>query len=105
MRNRLLDSEEADREAMTCAVCLDIYFSPYSCHPCDHVFCEPCLRMLTKNRPTNTPCPLCRTIISHTSFHQGNWPDSPLYREEILLLIATFSCINRVQPHFKDFVP
>ncbi|XP_036070376.1 E3 ubiquitin-protein ligase RNF180 isoform X2 [Oryzias melastigma] len=70
VRNRLLDSEEADREAMTCAVCLDIYFSPYSCHPCDHVFCEPCLRMLTKNRPTNTPCPLCRTIISHTSFHQ-----------------------------------
>ncbi|RVE65429.1 hypothetical protein OJAV_G00116350 [Oryzias javanicus] len=66
----LLDSEEADREAMTCAVCLDIYFSPYSCHPCGHVFCEPCLRMLTKNRPTNTPCPLCRTVISHTSFHQ-----------------------------------
>ncbi|XP_011480405.1 E3 ubiquitin-protein ligase RNF180 isoform X1 [Oryzias latipes] len=60
----------ADREAMTCAVCLDIYFSPYSCHPCGHVFCEPCLRTLTKNRPANTPCPLCRTVISHTSFHQ-----------------------------------
>ncbi|XP_008303563.1 E3 ubiquitin-protein ligase RNF180 [Stegastes partitus] len=66
----LPDSEEEDREGLTCAVCLDVYFSPYSCQPCSHVFCEPCLRTLAKNRPTNTPCPLCRTLISHTSFHK-----------------------------------
>ncbi|KAM7369338.1 hypothetical protein PAMP_013613 [Pampus punctatissimus] len=66
----LLDSEEEDREGLTCAVCLDVYFSPYSCQPCGHVFCEPCLRTLAKNRPTNTPCPLCRTLISHTNFHK-----------------------------------
>lgn len=66
----LLDSEEEDREGLTCAVCLDVYFSPYSCQPCSHVFCEPCLRTLAKNRPANTPCPLCRTLISHTSFHK-----------------------------------
>ncbi|XP_040915689.1 E3 ubiquitin-protein ligase RNF180 [Toxotes jaculatrix] len=66
----LLDSEEEDREGLTCAVCLDVYFSPHSCQPCGHVFCEPCLRTLAKNRPTNTPCPLCRTLISHTSFHK-----------------------------------
>ncbi|XP_023281355.1 E3 ubiquitin-protein ligase RNF180-like [Seriola lalandi dorsalis] len=66
----LLDSEEEDREGLTCAVCLDVYFSPYSCKPCGHVFCEPCLRTLAKNRPTNTPCPLCRTLISHTDPHQ-----------------------------------
>ncbi|XP_051794590.1 E3 ubiquitin-protein ligase RNF180 isoform X2 [Acanthochromis polyacanthus] len=65
----VLDSEEEDREGLTCAVCLDVYFSPYSCQPCSHVFCEPCLRTLAKNRPANTPCPLCRTLISHTSFH------------------------------------
>ncbi|XP_038590613.1 E3 ubiquitin-protein ligase RNF180-like isoform X1 [Micropterus salmoides] len=64
----LLDSEEEDREGLTCAVCLDVYFSPYSCQPCGHVFCEPCLRIITKNRPTDTPCPLCRTLISHTNF-------------------------------------
>ncbi|KAM4527737.1 E3 ubiquitin-protein ligase RNF180 isoform 1-T4 [Odontesthes bonariensis] len=65
-----LDSEEEGREAVTCAVCLDIYFSPYSCQPCGHVFCEPCLRTLAKNRHASTPCPLCRTLISHTSFHR-----------------------------------
>ncbi|KAM6903090.1 E3 ubiquitin-protein ligase RNF180 [Xenentodon cancila] len=65
-----LDSEEEDRDGLTCAVCLDIYFSPYSCQPCGHVFCEPCLRTLTKNHPTKTPCPMCRTFISHTSFHK-----------------------------------
>lgn len=66
----LLDSEEEDREGLTCAVCLDVYFNPYSCQPCAHVFCEPCLRTIAKNRPTNTPCPLCRTLISHTNFHK-----------------------------------
>ncbi|XP_044030075.1 E3 ubiquitin-protein ligase RNF180 isoform X2 [Siniperca chuatsi] len=67
----LLDSEEEeDRDGLTCAVCLDVYFSPYSCQPCGHVFCEPCLRTIAKNRPTNTPCPLCRTLISHSNFHK-----------------------------------
>lgn len=64
------DEEEEDREGLTCAVCLDLYFSPHSCQPCSHVFCEPCLRTIAKNRPTNTPCPLCRTLISHTSLHK-----------------------------------
>ncbi|XP_034459191.1 E3 ubiquitin-protein ligase RNF180 isoform X1 [Hippoglossus hippoglossus] len=66
----LVDSEEEDREGLTCAVCLDVFFSPYSCQPCAHVFCEPCLRTLAKNRHTNTPCPLCRTLISHTDLHE-----------------------------------
>nr|XP_046230777.1 E3 ubiquitin-protein ligase RNF180 isoform X2 [Scatophagus argus]XP_046230778.1 E3 ubiquitin-protein ligase RNF180 isoform X2 [Scatophagus argus] len=64
------DEEEEDREGLTCAVCLDVYFSPYSCQPCGHIFCEPCLRTIAKNRPTSTPCPLCRTLISHTNFHK-----------------------------------
>ncbi|XP_056443764.1 E3 ubiquitin-protein ligase RNF180-like [Gadus chalcogrammus] len=66
----LTDSEEEDREGFTCAVCLDLYYCPYSCHPCGHVFCEPCLRTLARSRPGHTPCPLCRTLISHTLFQK-----------------------------------
>ncbi|KAG5834798.1 hypothetical protein ANANG_G00265400 [Anguilla anguilla] len=60
----------ADRESLTCAVCLDIFFSPYMCQPCGHVFCEPCLRTLAKNRAASTPCPLCRTLITHVLFQK-----------------------------------
>ncbi|KAM9391462.1 uncharacterized protein rnf180a [Pholidichthys leucotaenia] len=68
------EDEEApnagDRDGFICAVCLDVYFSPYMCHPCSHIFCEPCLRTLAKNCPTNTPCPLCRTVITHVFFQK-----------------------------------
>ncbi|XP_049907930.1 uncharacterized protein rnf180a [Epinephelus moara] len=64
------DMSAGDREGYICAVCLDVYFSPYMCHPCNHIFCEPCLRTLAKNSPTNTPCPLCRTIITHVFFQK-----------------------------------
>ncbi|XP_027131166.1 E3 ubiquitin-protein ligase RNF180 [Larimichthys crocea] len=64
------DMSTGDREGYICAVCLDVYFSPYMCHPCNHIFCEPCLRTLAKNSPTNTPCPLCRTIITHVFFQK-----------------------------------
>ncbi|KAL0965426.1 hypothetical protein UPYG_G00281140 [Umbra pygmaea] len=66
----LTESEEDDKNAYTCAVCLDVYFSPYSCQPCGHIFCEACLRTLARNRPRNTPCPLCRTLISQTVFQK-----------------------------------
>ncbi|KAL4609207.1 E3 ubiquitin-protein ligase RNF180 isoform X1, partial [Arapaima gigas] len=64
------DGPTEDREGLTCAVCLDLYFSPYTCHPCGHVFCEPCLRTLARSCPCNTPCPLCRTAIAHVIFHR-----------------------------------
>ncbi|KAM4577793.1 uncharacterized protein rnf180a [Fundulus diaphanus] len=68
------EDEEAlsmrEKEGFICAVCLDVYFSPYMCHPCSHIFCEPCLRTLAKNSPTNTPCPLCRTTITHVFFQK-----------------------------------
>ncbi|CAF93442.1 unnamed protein product, partial [Tetraodon nigroviridis] len=60
-----------EREGFICAVCLDVYFSPYMCHPCNHIFCEPCLRTLARNSPANTPCPLCRTVITHVFFQKG----------------------------------
>ncbi|XP_044931221.1 E3 ubiquitin-protein ligase RNF180 [Mustela putorius furo] len=57
-----------EKESYICAVCLDVYFSPYMCYPCRHVFCEPCLRTLARDNPASTPCPLCRTVISRVFF-------------------------------------
>ncbi|XP_019138911.1 E3 ubiquitin-protein ligase RNF180 isoform X1 [Corvus cornix cornix] len=57
-----------DKESYLCAVCLDVYFNPYMCYPCHHIFCEPCLRMLAKDNPTSTPCPLCRSTIARVFF-------------------------------------
>ncbi|KAG9488199.1 E3 ubiquitin-protein ligase RNF180 [Eleutherodactylus coqui] len=58
-----------EKESYTCAVCLDVYFNPYMCYPCQHIFCEPCLRTLARDNPTRTPCPLCRSIITRVHFH------------------------------------
>ncbi|KAG8011925.1 hypothetical protein GBF38_004315 [Nibea albiflora] len=77
------DMSTGDREGYICAVCLDVYFSPYMCHPCNHIFCEPCLRTLAKNSPANTPCPLCRTIITHVFFQKGfQRQSSPIARRQ-----------------------
>ncbi|XP_033020333.1 E3 ubiquitin-protein ligase RNF180 isoform X1 [Lacerta agilis] len=57
-----------DKESYLCAVCLDVYFNPYMCYPCHHIFCEPCLRTLAKDNPTSTLCPLCRTAIAQVFF-------------------------------------
>ncbi|XP_056397332.1 E3 ubiquitin-protein ligase RNF180 [Hyla sarda] len=63
------DELAEEKERYTCAVCLDVYFNPYMCYPCRHIFCEPCLRTLARDNPTRTPCPLCRSIISRVHFH------------------------------------
>ncbi|XP_023564795.1 E3 ubiquitin-protein ligase RNF180 [Octodon degus] len=63
------DNEYAEeKDSYICAVCLDVYFNPYMCYPCHHIFCEPCLRTLAKDNPADTPCPLCRTVISRVFF-------------------------------------
>ena len=48
---------------LICPICLELLFSPFCVKPCEHVFCEPCLRRLARPCPTNTACPLCREII------------------------------------------
>ncbi|KAM9451055.1 E3 ubiquitin-protein ligase RNF180 isoform 1-T1 [Clarias gariepinus] len=70
MIRNLTSSDEEDKEGCMCAVCLDVYYKPYMCQPCSHVFCEPCLRTLAKSRASSTPCPLCRTLISHVIFQE-----------------------------------
>ncbi|XP_035670958.1 E3 ubiquitin-protein ligase RNF180-like [Branchiostoma floridae] len=55
--------EEAEREGLICPVCLDLYYEPYMCQPCGHVFCDPCLRQVAKDDPGCTACPLCRTVV------------------------------------------
>ncbi|KAK4298736.1 hypothetical protein Pmani_028940 [Petrolisthes manimaculis] len=48
---------------LTCAICLDLLYSPLHTTPCQHTFCEPCLRRLATPKPTHTLCPLCRVLI------------------------------------------
>ena len=44
---------------LVCPVCLDLLHEPFQVDPCDHVFCEPCLRRLGQKNPMNCSCPLC----------------------------------------------
>uniref|UniRef100_A0A8C3XGH4 Ring finger protein 180 n=1 Tax=Cyanoderma ruficeps TaxID=181631 RepID=A0A8C3XGH4_9PASS len=46
-------------------LCVWTFISILTCH---HIFCEPCLRMLAKDNPAGTPCPLCRTTIARVFF-------------------------------------
>ncbi|XP_006899423.1 PREDICTED: E3 ubiquitin-protein ligase RNF180 [Elephantulus edwardii] len=80
-----------DKEGYICAVCLDVYFNPYMCYPCHHIFCEPCLRTLAKDNPANTPCPLCRTIISRVFFQSElNKATKTFFTKEYLKIKQSF---------------
>ncbi|NXE13629.1 RN180 ligase, partial [Lophotis ruficrista] len=84
-----------DKESYLCAVCLDVYFNPYMCYPCHHIFCEPCLRMLAKDNPASTPCPLCRTTIARVFFQtELNNSTKFLFPTEYLKLKENFQKSN-----------
>ncbi|XP_048786630.1 E3 ubiquitin-protein ligase RNF180 isoform X2 [Lagopus muta] len=84
-----------DKESYLCAVCLDVYFNPYMCYPCHHIFCEPCLRMLAKDNPTSTPCPLCRTTIARVFFQtELNNSTKSFFPTEYLKLQESFQKSN-----------
>ncbi|XP_042546841.1 E3 ubiquitin-protein ligase RNF180 [Dipodomys spectabilis] len=86
------DNEYAEeKDGYICAVCLDVYFNPYMCYPCHHIFCEPCLRTLAKDNPANTPCPLCRTIISRVFFQtELNNATKTFFTKEYLKIKQSF---------------
>ncbi|KAL8620962.1 hypothetical protein ACOMHN_044109 [Nucella lapillus] len=49
----------------TCPMCLDVMGSPHTTLPCEHNFCEGCLRRLTTViSPEKSDCPLCRRRIA-----------------------------------------
>ncbi|XP_053859489.1 E3 ubiquitin-protein ligase RNF180 isoform X1 [Vidua macroura] len=84
-----------DKESYLCAVCLDVYFNPYMCYPCHHIFCEPCLRMLAKDNPASTPCPLCRTTIARVFFQTDlNNSTRSFFPMEYLNLMENFQKSN-----------
>ncbi|NXA32308.1 RN180 ligase, partial [Eudromia elegans] len=84
-----------DKESYLCAVCLDLYFNPYMCYPCHHIFCEPCLRTLAKDNPTSTPCPLCRTTIARVFFQaELNNSTKSFFPTEYLKLKESFQKSN-----------
>ncbi|XP_009462497.1 PREDICTED: E3 ubiquitin-protein ligase RNF180 [Nipponia nippon] len=84
-----------DKESYLCAVCLDVYFNPYMCYPCRHIFCEPCLRMLAKDNPASTPCPLCRTTIARVFFQaELNNSTKSFFPTEYLKLKENFQKSN-----------
>ncbi|XP_048453728.1 E3 ubiquitin-protein ligase RNF180 [Rhincodon typus] len=99
------DEIKWEKEGYVCAVCLDIFFSPYMCYPCHHIFCEPCLRTLAKDNPTNTPCPLCRTVISRVFFQtELNNTMKSLFSEEYLARRQNFqkaSCAKWPLPNCR----
>ncbi|XP_072272464.1 E3 ubiquitin-protein ligase RNF180 [Pyxicephalus adspersus] len=114
---RTEDEEEEDipeKESYTCAVCLDVYFNPYMCYPCRHIFCEQCLRTLARDNPSRTPCPLCRTIIAIVHFQTDlSKSSAALFPNEYLKRKQSFhraSCskwplpsCNRIFRVFGDF--
>ncbi|KAM6111514.1 E3 ubiquitin-protein ligase RNF180-like [Phoenicopterus ruber ruber] len=84
-----------DKASYLCAVCLDVYFNPYMCYPCHHIFCEPCLRMLAKDNPASTPCPLCHTTIARVFFQtELNNSTKSFFPAEYLKLKESFQKSN-----------
>ena len=59
---------EADLAPMICPICLDSLHRPHSLQPCQHLFCDPCLRRLAEARIHK--CPVCRSPIKDCHLDQ-----------------------------------
>lgn len=59
--------------SLICSVCLDLLFDPYVTVPCNHTFCETCLRRIGSKEPMNTQCPMCRQRIVYCEPQQGTY--------------------------------
>jgi hypothetical protein len=59
---------EAAMEDLLCPICLDLLHRPHRLQPCQHLFCEPCLRRLAGARIQK--CPVCRSPIKDCHLDQ-----------------------------------
>ena len=71
-----------------CAICQDLLFQPTVLDPCQHIYCETCLRRLG-NHQINT-CPICRSDIQDCypikelhKFLQDKYPRQYFLRQQI----------------------
>ena len=55
-------------EELLCPICLDLLHRPHSLQPCQHLFCDPCLRRLAGARIRK--CPVCRSPIKDCHLDQ-----------------------------------
>ena len=68
---RAEDDEAQDAMVeLLCPICLELLHRPHSLQPCEHSFCEPCLRRLA--RAGIQTCPLCRSLITDCHLDEGN---------------------------------
>ena len=69
-------------EEVTCSICLNVVFHPYTCSKCFHSFC---FRCLDKNKENSSKCPCCkaRTIEVETNRALS-----------IILSKIKFKCVN-----------
>ena len=64
---------EINEDKYVCAVCLDVFFQPHLCEPCDHIFCAPCLKRLNGSSRSGAICPLCREVIIKCHSQPGKY--------------------------------
>ena len=62
------DGAEVAMAELLCPICLDLLHRPHSLQPCQHLFCDPCLRRLAGARIHK--CPVCRSPIKDCHLHQ-----------------------------------
>ena len=62
------EGAEASMEELLCPICLDLLHRPHSLQPCQHLFCDPCLRRLAGARIHK--CPVCRSPIKDCHLDQ-----------------------------------
>ena len=62
------EGAEASMEELLCPICLDLLHRPHSLQPCQHLFCDPCLRRLAGARILK--CPVCRSPIKDCHLDQ-----------------------------------
>ena len=90
------EDDVVDIDRFTCSVCLEVFYLPQLCDPCEHVFCDPCLRQVNSSSGGgDVKCPLCRVVIRKCFTHEGltcNAQNDVQFRnfENVDLLFAEF---------------